>query len=334
MLRSSSSYIFTIRELLIMRLIETITNKPDWDRMAFEPGPIARWRREMLQGTEDVTPKMIDWIINEVQWKAQKYKKTGIIKSFDPGVVKSDIAIPDDLRRALQDAVQRLDDSIPLHEKYYRQDSDDKVVDLVHPSLFPLIYGRTKVLQDQLIGIDNCLNTVGQGWTTTKPRTPFGLGQQAHNFLSYSTRFQWLPCDVMFDSEGECRIASYINNLHPTQHRNLYQVIEKVLTRTIPVWEIVLSKNRVLPYRIPYYAVEYLKDNRQTSSDARVIKLPEPDEFVPPQIHPEHQVGLRTNFAEKGVQVIIKLVNIELTPEKPDYEGGRWQLDGLLVQRH
>ncbi|KAL4780784.1 hypothetical protein BJX76DRAFT_337009 [Aspergillus varians] len=37
------------------------------------------------------------------------------------------------------------------------------VVDLVHLSLLPLIYGRTRVLRDLFIGVDDCFSSVAQG---------------------------------------------------------------------------------------------------------------------------------------------------------------------------
>lgn len=38
-----------------------------------------------------------------------------------------------------------------------------KVVDLVHPSLFPVIYGRSRILKDEAIGLDDCLAHSGSG---------------------------------------------------------------------------------------------------------------------------------------------------------------------------
>jgi hypothetical protein len=42
-------------------------------------------------------------------------------------------------------------------------------------------------------------------------------------------------------------------------------------------------------------------------------------------------VRLRDQFREKGLQVIVKLANIELNPEKPEYHGGSWHIEGQLV---
>lgn len=65
---------------------------------------------------------------------------------------------------------------------------------------------------------------------------------------------------------------------------------------------------------------------------SRPIKLPEPGEFEAPCIGASDQVNLRERFGGNGLQVIVKLANIELTPEKPEYGGGTWHVQGRLVR--
>ena len=48
----------------------------------------------------------------------------------------------------------------------------------------------------------------------------------------------------------------------------------------------------------------------------------------------ERRVDLKREFAGKGLQVIVKLANIHLTPEKPIYGGGTWHVEGQLVRVH
>jgi len=44
----------------------------------------------------------------------------------------------------------------------------------------------------------------------------------------------------------------------------------------------------------------------------------------------EETVVLKREFSERGLQIIVKLANIHLTPEKPDYAGGTWHVEGQL----
>ncbi|KAL4867786.1 hypothetical protein BDV12DRAFT_112511 [Aspergillus spectabilis] len=346
-------YIFTLRELAMMQIMEMVTDKPDWEKKVYDDEIRNKWRDEISQSGQDITAAMIDYIFEELQWKAEKYKKTGLVVAYDPGVVKSDVAIPPDLQQKLREAVKPLED-VPEQEKDYHPRSGGKVVDLVHPSLFPLVYGRTRVLRDTLIGVDDCFGSEGQGEPLDVPdkvETPRRRGYQWGDSATYSKTFQWLPCNVEFTADGECRIASYINNLHPAKHRDLYSVIEQILTRTLPLWNISLTRDSSIPRRIGYTDVEYQSDGEpepqpendddydsdaywdrhQEWQDSRLVVQPEPGDFKP--LADTTDVELHPDFKEKGFQVIVKLANIELTPEKPEYEGGSWHIEGQLNER-
>jgi hypothetical protein len=303
-----------------------------------------KWRQEVSQSGQDVTEIMMDWVIKELQWKAEVLQKEGLTYVFDIGVVKSDTAIPEDVKSLLKEAVAPFE-AVPEEQKDYHPGTNKKVVDLVHQSLFPVVYGHTHILRDKVIGLEDCLNSVGQG----ELLTAFDKDTSS----SYSRKFQWLPCDVELLEDDECRIVSYINNAHPIEHRALYGAVEKVIARAIPLW----NKSLTLPsyevgQRIPYEEVEYLEDNenpRPAEEDfeneeeywekceqwdaAQPIKKPEPyGRFKAPDYQePGDWVDLRSEYREHGLQVIVKLANIELTPENPEYEGGSWHIEGQMV---
>ena len=118
-----------------------------------------------------------------------------------------------------------------------------------------------------------------------------------------------------------------------------------------------LSDKRGVILRIPYYVVEYDPDpewapetegpqrlegeddkwsasyrarRNQWIEDTRKVVLPEPGAFRPLEEPPPFD--LRMDFAANGLQIIVKLANIELTPEKPEYGGGTWHVEGQLVR--
>jgi hypothetical protein len=304
---------------------------------------------------------MIDWILKEVEWKAKILKDTGFVTVMDAGVVKSDTAIPEEVQRALKDAVKPLED-VPKDQKDYHPGSDDLVVDLVHPSLFPVVYGKTRILAGSSIGLGNCLYHMGLGSPVPiPPKEDLGPPMPDPSSFSfymptdyrserlYSPKFQWLPCEVKLLEGGDCQIVSYINNAHPVQHKALYEVVEKVISRTLPLWEKTLSK---LPNpRIDYCEVEYAEhpdpepeplsdeedfdeeefwDRHQQWRETEPIILPEPGDFVIPK--EAGKLNIRQHFPDTNLQVIVKLANIELTPEKPNYDGGSWHIEGQLVR--
>ncbi|QRD82220.1 hypothetical protein F9C07_2277506 [Aspergillus flavus] len=350
------------REILMMRVMNTITDKPDWDKKVFDEAITSKWREEIAQSGQDVTPKMMDYILKELQWKTKDFQKTGFLSVYDAGVVKSDTAIPEDLKQALKNSVAPFE-QVPEDQKDYHPGSDMKVVDLVHPSLFPVVYGRTRILPDRVINLDDCLGSVGQG--DLLPVPPEGEAQiegyegsaygwrrwEREALMPFSRKFQWLPCDVKFTGQdGECRIDSYINNVHPSEHRDLYQAVEKIIAQTIPLWDKSLTHVQERRHaRIVYDSVDYHPTSTKEpayddySDDeefdrkyqewqrSQEIILPEPGEFTPPEI--TEKINLREQFHESGLQIIVKLANIELTPEKPEYEGGTWHVEGQLNER-
>lgn len=43
--------------------------------------------------------------------------------------------------------------------------------------------------------------------------------------------------------------------------------------------------------------------------------------------------GLREKFEARGLQIIVKMASIELTPENPEFPAGSWHTEGLLNER-
>jgi hypothetical protein len=51
-------------------------------------------------------------------------------------------------------------------------------------------------------------------------------------------------------------------------------------------------------------------------------------DFNPGLDHPLYTVALQDTFRQQGLQVVIKIGSIELTPDQPSYAGGDWNLEG------
>ncbi|KAJ5740847.1 hypothetical protein N7493_000719 [Penicillium malachiteum] len=334
----------------MMQIINAITEKPEWYKKVFNEKITAKWRREVTTGTgsPSLTAEMVDWIFEELKHKSVIFQETGMISAFDGDV---------QLRCVLKNAVRPLEE-VPEDEKDYHPSSDNKVVDLVHPSLYPLVYGRTRVLRDTTTNLEDFMKYPGKGETLQSPAK-----EEAKKGL-FSCRFQWLPCDVEFDqtNNGDCHIVSYINNLCPDKHRSLYGIMQQIITRTIPIWNATLTPLLNNLYmrnnRIDYTFVDCSRGNTSEPTKKRVInsngsseKDDDDDDYYnwlaawehsgpvrPPPIksfrplitETDGKLDLQAAFADKGLQVIVKLANIELTPEKPDYTGGTWHVEGQL----
>ncbi|KIJ50426.1 hypothetical protein M422DRAFT_44489 [Sphaerobolus stellatus SS14] len=109
-------------------------------------------------------------------------------------MIKCDSVVPLTLNQELVKVLE----NIPGRDKDWHPGSDNKVLDLVHPSLLPLIYGTSRILKDKLTTLDNCVELCGAGVTIPIPpqNKLQGHGRnvtRAGGFKSYSRKFQWIP---------------------------------------------------------------------------------------------------------------------------------------------
>ncbi|RAL06716.1 DUF4246 domain-containing protein [Aspergillus homomorphus CBS 101889] len=270
----------TAPEVQMLRLMERITDIPNWEYDVFDEQNLAQWRAQAssfyasLDSNSDqdvdmdlITTKAWLWCVAELQDKAKGFRDTGyvIVLNADSGVSKiDDEALGDDLQEALRPL-------LPTKK-------GGGIRNLVDPSLYMLVYGRTTVLshggrvalpagdgsasQFYPPSTDPRLATapvqdLSRSRTALIPRELFYL-QDNLKLQQVSFRFQWLPCEVEFaePSGTAVRITSYINNLHPS-HTQAYSAIEKLISYAIGSWNEVLVKGTGgrMPRRIYTYGV-------------------------------------------------------------------------------
>lgn len=358
--------------------------------------------------------------MRELHDKATKFKETGLVHVLDAEltIVKSDTAISSELRDSLRSQVKVLED-VPDSEKDWHPGSHRMVLDLVHPSLFPLIYGVTRIMPTGSVPLDECLNFIGLGVPTDLPQwegdaeMSWPPMRQHHHLPPLYGKHQWLPTDVELTANGGAVIKSYINNLHPKHHKELYKTLEKIVEAAVPLWEACLSwqsdRRRIkitdsgsydwiLPEGVKYPragrsdvgttpAVDADGDTQVTDAaqgggedewsdmpdeeeeddmdededdddykwtdeyqdwwrEHRILTWPTLGTYTPidesqvwttsTKARELQSVGqdLRRQFADKGgLQVIFKLANIHLTPQKAVYGGGEWHIEGSLNER-
>lgn len=161
----------------------------------------------------------------------------------------------------------------------------------------------------------------------------------------YSRKFQLLPCQVDWEPETlEPHINSYINNFHPTKHKRLYKILTDTFFTVSPLWEKSLGSRQLRHKdRIPYNIVKYpvFKASELANEDENFdpeelicdpdgpCEQPEPGDFKPREGNPKLELNFQQLFP--SLQVIFKMTNVELTPEKPKYEGVDWHIEGQLV---
>lgn len=325
------------------------------------------------------------------------YEKIGLVPVMDysAAAIKSDSIMTPDLMNALKKAVASLE-NIPDEHKDWHPGSNGQVLDIVHPSLWPLVYGKSRVLLDKWIGVDDALNHCGMGSTIPEHKRR----KKEAAVLSQSHRFQWLPCDVAVSAEGKARIESYVNNLHPVHHAEMYPIIETFIEKSLPAWDLVYRWPSELEFqrlkakdvyrtechseycrRIGHCSDDVEDDSSEedgedeededdmsatsegvgeaSDSDStgktgndeasdsvereqgckvgtlswwretHLPKIPDVEEDSPYLASAEHVRSSGFFDSASQIQVIVKLANIHLTPEKPRYEGGSWHIEGM-----
>jgi hypothetical protein len=287
----------TSRELAMVALMGFITDKTDWAEDVYDEDKAASWRKEagdlgltitfdeeLISGWSEkevplmplISDKAWDWCIKELRDKAITFKKTGFVRAVDAGscVCKSDTLVATAFAKELQDS------TLPLRDQCGKKFSHDgQLTDLVDPSMFPLIYGKTRVCTDgRQVELDTCINHCDEAISTIAPLYPENRLLSSHEIdrnrerhgrpfdhhsakpFRWSLRFQWLPCELKFAPDGTngMEVNSYINNIHPIYHKSVYASIQEIMVTVTSLWNDCIFKGKTgpAPMRIRTYGYE------------------------------------------------------------------------------
>ncbi|KAG6857317.1 hypothetical protein H0H87_006510 [Tephrocybe sp. NHM501043] len=209
---------------------------------------------------------------------------------------------------------------------------------LLNPFSYPFVYNRT---------------LVRTGRSDSNPRLRKLSPPTGGDIYTLSTHAAFLPTPVSISPSGAATFLSYINNLHPQTHRSLYETLETLLTRFIPLFEHVLTdlhRNNPLHQRIPSgprYSVwdepeepvhsddeegwaRYESDVR-TWALHRPIELPDIPEGGYKGGMERRREKVRLRGREVGVVVGVEEIRLELGVEK--FEGEKWHVEGMRNER-
>ncbi|GAA1980205.1 DUF4246 domain-containing protein [Catenulispora subtropica] len=330
--RVSAAPVRTLGELAMTRFSSLIREKPRWHAKMNDAAIVAEWTREAAD--QGLTEAQIRYVLAELAYYAElRDERTGIEVSGVDGVWQSDTLIDEALRSRLRDAVRVLED-VPEAERDWHPGSDGQVLDLVHPSLFCLVRDVSR--------------PEGSDWPSL---------EREDARYSLSDKFQWLPTDVEVDESGDAVFRSYVNNVHPVAHRELEAVLPVLFGRMRPLFEKVLTDllhprpARIEADPFSWYNDQPVRPDEAADYDAdadndeawlaydeacdawwseREPTLPDPEDFTPPAPPAD---GAHVDLRGRRLQVIVKLATIHLTPDKPEYPGGSWHVEGMMNER-
>ncbi|KXN73168.1 hypothetical protein CONCODRAFT_68445 [Conidiobolus coronatus NRRL 28638] len=191
--------------------------------------------------------------------------------------------------------------------------TNGQVINIIHPSLYPIVSGITK-------------------------------RKDGSEILLTDSDFQWLPAEFYVAEDIE--IKTYINNLYMGDIQS-YSTISKVFKEFIPLFNEVLSENHQVCHDLndedfhewdsdgykyyitpcPKYDYNNTDSNYDHNYDMAMEEWKDNVSFY--SVEPEPFESYETvNLYNKSLQVIVKMSNIYLTPEKPTWESGKWHIEG------
>ncbi|KAF5702478.1 hypothetical protein FMUND_13478 [Fusarium mundagurra] len=256
------------REVCMIKLEEDITNKPYWWEKVLSTDIVSKWKQEALQmlwasyqHNGDFTNKMADVCFKDLAVRAKIYEQTKLIPVMESSscAIMSGVLLPDEFMQRLRAAAALLED-VPGSQRDWHPGSDDKVLNLVHLPLWPLVFGRSRIISDKYL-IEKSLPAWGIVCRSARKEFRFKRFGTVH--------------EVKWTCNGP-EICEKMHGCYP---------------------------NRLMPEPLEDATYQFDASNFRS------------EEFF--------------SNASK-VQVIVKMANIHLTPEKPTYDGPSWLVEGQL----
>ncbi|KAJ2752781.1 hypothetical protein GGI19_003593 [Coemansia pectinata] len=323
----------TLGERRMRQMSSDIRSKADWIETINDADTRAGWAAEAK--AKDLTDVEFAYVLDELVYYVSLHPPGSNVRfSAADGVWFSDTLIDAETTNEIRDYAAILE-SVPDRQKDWYPKDRSRVLNLIDPSLFPLIYKRSKLCPQPGLSLQAALKLVEIG------EFPGSL-EGWRKALNVTEDGDWLPSEFRVDDNGFVTIESYINNLHPVKHAALYPVIASIFSKFLPLLEQVVTdvvyprQPRVKPDSDKYYKSDEPMPGDEENDDEELIRWkrratfvhPQPEPFVAPA-RPVNPYKLRG----RQHQAIVKMSNIELTSKRPIYGGEDWSVAGLANER-
>lgn len=253
-------------------------------------------------------------------------------------MVKSDTQIPDTLRYQFQRLIAGLPRRSRRGTKFY-----DGLSYVVDPFLYPFSWEKTRTLQYEALTLSDCIQRSGEGKLARQPTEEECSEKERPRYpneQAWSRRYQFLPFDVKFENKGEggSRITSYINDVHPRNNLSFYNALEKFIDTVIPMLNRTLISSKVPDYQNIRLHVAVMGREPFIKKDVDDFRPPEQRAtrtWIDSQGHWQDFifVDLKKEFWNIGLQMVLHVQDINLTPVETKYEGEKWHVQGQRNER-
>ncbi|KAL5039157.1 hypothetical protein RTP6_7808 [Batrachochytrium dendrobatidis] len=319
----------TLVEMRYIQYLQSILCKPMWWIDITNQHIVEQWRADSLD--QNISPSTFNLALEQLEVFVKQLVCNGSdgLGTIVPGPVELtyilDNGIPDNVHTRLMTNVSDI-------EHGSNHNTGQMVHNLIDASMYSVVYGQTMIVPlsirlkyTTMVPCDILLSTRLVSDTPIIDSSP--------KFIS--CKFQWLPSEFRVEQDGSVTINSYINNLNPIWHRDMYKCIAKIFKCFVPMFE---SLFRTMDPMFKYidlrngtkgYESSSQSDHDDMEPDTRVIR-PVYVPTLPEHFQSKYESAMPVSLRGRNLQVIVKLTNIQLTPSKPKYDEGNWHIEGPI----
>ncbi|OAJ42444.1 hypothetical protein BDEG_25894 [Batrachochytrium dendrobatidis JEL423] len=319
----------TLVEMQYIQYLQCILCKPMWWIDITNQHIVEQWRADSLD--RNISPSTFNLALEQLGFFVKQLVCNGSdgFGTIVPGPVELtyilDNGIPDNVYTRLMTNVSDL-------EHGSNHNTGQMVHNLIDASMYSVVYGQTMIAPldirlkyTTMVPCDILLST----------RLVSDMPIIEGNSEFISLKSQCLPSEFRVEQDDSVTINSYINNLNPIWHRDMYKCIAKIFKCFVPMFE---SLFRTMDPMFKYINIRNGTKGYEPSSqsyrggmepDTRVIR-PVYVPTLPENFESNYESAEPVSLRGRNLQVIVKLTNIQLTPSKPKYDEGNWHIEGPI----
>ncbi|KAJ1641610.1 hypothetical protein LPJ64_006432, partial [Coemansia asiatica] len=281
----------TAKEMNMIEASAKIRNCSDWADKLESQADREQWIADM-KSKNGLTDKQAEYVISELFYykKLQSFVRNSgsdAKLSVVDMVWYTDIPENSGLAQEFNTLLLNMLETMPK-DRYYRRILERPYYDntlaeqIVDPTLYSLVYKSTPILSKPITCPMEALNPCSFGtvpgsidaWKQAIRNLNASVAEKdkgndselsetaINSFVPFNEEYlglvdpeerHWLPTDIYVNEDGSVDFKSYINNIHPEEHADMYKAISKILSKTVPLLEQALTDwEHPRDLRIPY----------------------------------------------------------------------------------
>ncbi|EGF81297.1 hypothetical protein BATDEDRAFT_24157 [Batrachochytrium dendrobatidis JAM81] len=317
----------TLVEMQYIQYMQCILCKPMWWIDITNQHIVEQWRADSL--AQNISPSTFNLALEQLEFFVKQLVCSGSdgFGTIVPGPVEQtyilDNGIPDNVYTRLMTNVSDI-------EHGSNHNTGQMVHNLIDASMYSVVYGQT-MIAPLSIRLKYTTMVPCDILLSTRLVSSVPIIDGSSKFIS--RKFQCLPSEFRVEQDGSVTINSYINNLNPIWHRDMYKCIAKIFKCFVPMFESLFrTMDPMFKYIDIHNGTKGSEPSSQSSrggmeSDTRVIR-PVYVPTLPEHFESSYELAKPVSLRGRSLQVIVKLTNIQLTPSKPKYDKGNWHIEG------